>query len=158
MTDLDPRALEAIADQLERDRREPDKVLTYVQKLRRLATDLNQAGQSVPGSGGVERARRLAKDIEIDCDGLLEPEQVASLADEIRGNAQLILEALQPVEREDEVVLYVCPECGRWYGDHIYDGTDGGWYCGGLPPNEHSVAAMKPVRYAPLEPVRQTEE
>ena len=110
MTDLDPCALaQAVVDAFRANQDDPREnfhvELTPEQAEfigRAMGAHLNQASQSVPGSEGVERARRLAKDIEIDCDGLLEPEQVASLADEIRGNAQLILAALQPVEREDE--------------------------------------------------------
>ena len=43
-----------IADQFERDRREPDKVLCAVQNLRRLATDIEAEG--MPGYRGVNGA------------------------------------------------------------------------------------------------------
>jgi hypothetical protein len=48
---------DTIASHLERDRREPDKVLTYVLDLRRLATELERRAEG--GGDAVERVARL---------------------------------------------------------------------------------------------------
>jgi hypothetical protein len=48
--------------------------------------------------------------------------------------------------------IYVCPECGRWYGDVVYDEHDGGWRCAGQPPTVHPVTKMRAITVAEVEP------